>query len=215
MKIVAEIYKESTKTPLVIAYFTVDTPYQHEAEALKESLNGLGYGYWIVGVPNLGSWQKNTQYKAQFIKHALEKFSGKPLLYLDVDSIMVSEPEIFNNLKADIAAVHFAHKGELLSGTLWLGNTAACNELVKKWIQINEKYPETLPNGKHAWDQRTLKMAIKETKNINYVELPQAYTWIAGLTQMRCPEEKTPIIMHTRGAKRFKRLINGQKGYAK
>jgi len=214
MDIVAESFYKTSHTPLVIAYYTVDTPYQHEAETLKESLEGLDYGYWVAGVPNLGSWQKNTQYKALFIQYALERFSPNPLLYLDVDAIMVEPPVLLNDLEADIAAVHFAKGRELLSGTLYLGNTMACQRLVDKWIRLNEKYPDTLPNGREAWDQRTLEMAIQRM-TINYVELPQSYTWITGLTQRRCPEEKSPVIMHTRGAKRFKNLINGKKGYAK
>jgi len=214
--IVAESHFESrNKTrPLVIAYYTVDTPYEDEAEVLKISLESVGYSYLVCGVPNLGSWQKNTQYKSIFIRDMLERFFGKPLLYLDVDAIMIKPPVLLDNLKADIAAVHFSNGSELLSGTLWLGNTKQCNRVIEKWIRLNEQFPETLPNGKQAWDQRTLEMAIKRIQGINFVELPQGYTYIVELTQRRCPNVD-PVIMHTRGAKRFKNKINGKKGYAK
>jgi len=72
----------------------------------------------------------------------------------------------------------------------------------------------TLPNGKDAWDQRTLKMAIKRISGLKFVELPQEYTWIVELTSRHCPG-LNPIILHTRGAKRFKNIINGEKGYEK
>jgi len=210
----AEHSTNHPERPLVIAYFTVDTPYEHEAETLKASLESLDYSYHVCGVANLGSWQKNTQYKALFIKYMLDKYPGKNLLYLDVDAVMVKPPVLLDNLKADIAAVHFAKRVELLSGTLYLGNTPQCKRVVNKWIRLNEKYPETLPNGKDAWDQRTLEMAIKRIEGVKFVELPQEYTWITELTQRLCPG-LNPVIMHTRGAKRFKRLINGQKGYEK
>jgi len=205
--------------PLVIAYYTVDTPYEHEAETLKLSLETVGYSYDIRGVPNQGSWQKNTQLKAQFGQHMLDEYDGKPLLYLDVDAIMVTAPVLLDNLTADIAAAHFAKKkgaggGELLSGTVLFGNTPKCRRIVRKWLYLNAQYPETLPNGKAAWDQRTLKMAIAMVEDAVFVELPQAYTWIVELTQRYAPG-LTPVIMHTRGAKRFKRIMNGQKGYAK
>lgn len=203
------------KHPLVIAYYTIDTPYQHEAEVLKISLESLEYNYWVIGVPNLGSWQKNTQYKSKFIRYALDKFPNKSLLYLDVDAVMVKSPEILDTLDADVAAVHFANGSELLSGTLYLKNNKICKRLIDRWVRLNEKYPETLPNGKEAWDQRTLEMAINEMNSINYYELPQEYTWIVQLTQRRCPEADSPVIMHTRGAKRFKNIVNGKKGYAK
>ena len=215
----AEHDSGNPERPLVIAYFTEDTPYEDEAEVLKLSLESVGYSYMICGVPNLGSWQKNTQHKAHFIQEMLRKHPGKPLLYLDVDAVMVQPPDILDNLEADVAAVHFACRaggtpgGELLSGTLWLANTPKCHEVVEKWLELNETYPEVLPNGKEAWDQRTLAMALKCTPGVRFVELPQSYTFIIELTQRRCPAV-SPVIMHTRGAKRFKNKINGKKGYA-
>lgn len=204
--------------PLVIAYYTMGTPYEGEAEVLKVSLESVGYSYEVSGVANLGSWQRNTQYKSLFIQNKLLQHSGQALLYLDVDAIVVHPPVLLNHLQGDIAAVHFAYKpgkigSELLSGTIWLGNTPLCQQVVQKWIHLNEMYPEKLPNGKEAWDQRTLKMAIQCIQGINFIELPQEYTWITELTQRHWPG-LSPVIMHTRGAKRFKRLINGKKGYA-
>lgn len=210
----AESRVENANRPKVIAYFTADTPYEAEAEVLKISLESLGYGYLVCGVPNLGSWQKNTQYKAEFVQAMLEMHPGQPLLYLDVDAVMVQPPVLLDGLKADIAAVHFARQTELLSGTVFFGNTVQCNRVVQKWIALNKQYPVTLPNGREAWDQRTLEMAIKKIQGVNFVELPQEYTWIVELTQKRCPECTSPVIMHTRGAKRFKNKINGMKGFA-
>jgi hypothetical protein len=198
---------------LVIAYYTVDTPYEGEAEVLKLSLESMGYSYLVCGVPNLGSWQKNTQMKAEFISLMLEEMPGQPLLYLDVDAIMVQAPLLLDGLQTDVAAVHFAGRSELLSGTLFLGGTPLCGQVVQRWRHLNGQYPDTLPNGKPAWDQRTLAMAIKGTPGVKFVELPQEYTWITELTQKHQPG-LAPVILHTRGAKRFKRLINGQKGFA-
>lgn len=203
-----------TNRPRVIAYYTTDTPYEAEAEVLKASLETVGYSYTVCGVPNLKSWQKNTQYKAMFVRHMLQTHSGQPLLYLDVDSVMVEAPEVLDGLTADIAAVHFCGRNELLSGTVYFGNTECCNRCVDEWIRLNEQYPERLPDGREAWDQRTLKMAIEKTKGLHFVELPQEYTWIVELTQRHMPG-LSPVIMHTRGAKRFKRKINGQKGFEK
>jgi len=201
--------------PLVIAYYTIDTPYEEEAEVLKLSLETVGYSYDIRGVPNRGSWQKNTQLKAEFVRHMLMEYPGRPLLYLDVDAMMVQAPVLLDNLKADIAAVHFAKRTELLSGTVWFGNTTQCARIVQKWIHINEQYPDKLPNGRDAWDQRTLEMAIKKVDGAVFVELPQEYTWIVELTQRYAPG-LPPVIMHTRGAYRFKKLINtGKKGITK
>lgn len=197
----------SGSVPTVVGYYTVNTPYVQEAETLKLSLDALGYTHDIRGVPNLGSWQKNTQYKARFLSDRLAAYPlGTPLLYLDVDSIVVRPLEVLRGLRCDLAAVHFHDTTELLSGTLYLGNTQACRDMVKHWIALNEKYPTQLPDGRDAWDQRTLQMAIDGTPGFRFVELPQEYTWITELTQRRMPN-LCPVIIHTRGAFRFKRIV--------
>ena len=215
MNILAESHFDcgNPNHPLVIAYYTIGTPYEDEAEVLKLSLESMNYNYIVCGVSNLGTWQKNTQYKAHFIKYMLKINNGSPLLYLDVDAVMIQEPILLDDINADVAAVHFAKQKELLSGTLYLGNTSKCNQIINRWISFNEQYPETLPNGKQAWDQRTLEMAIKKIKGVKFVELPQNYTYIVEFTQRHCPG-LSPVIMHTRGAKRFKNKIDGMKGYA-
>jgi len=199
----------------VIGYFTQNTPYEHEAETLKLSLETFGYEYDIQSVPNLGSWQKNTQYKAHVILSMLEKYPDQPLLYLDVDAIMVHPPMVLEGLqdKCDIAAVHFNMTSELLSGTVFFSGSPLCTRLVKDWIKLNEQYPDKLPDRRPAWDQRTLEMAITQNPKVRFFELPQEYTWITELTQKTQPE-LNPVIMHTRGAKRFKNIINRKEGYA-
>lgn len=199
--------------PLVIGYFTEKTPYEHEAETLKLSLGTHDYHHHIVAVPNLGTWQKNTQYKAKVIKRALEEFPGQALLYLDVDCIMVKPPVILDDIDCDIAACHYGKSTELLSGTVYFSGSAMCKRVVDRWIELNIQYPKRLPNKLPAWDQRTLEMAIKDLTECRFTELPQSYTWIVELTEKVAPG-LDPVLMHTRGAKRFKNSINGEAGYA-
>ena len=91
------------KDLLVIAYFTVNTPYEKEKEKLVASCNRFGLNYYIKGVKNLGDWQKNTRYKATFVKECLLKFPTKKLLYVDADAIFNSYPSLFINYNCDIA----------------------------------------------------------------------------------------------------------------
>jgi len=200
--------------PLVVGYYTIDTPYEHEKETLKLSLETHGYSFEFLGIPNLGSWQKNTQFKSHFIKDMMTKYPATPLLYLDVDAIMLKPPEILDDINCDIAAVHYARNQELLSGTVYFSGSAACMKVVDRWIALNHQYPETLPDGRDAWDQRTLSMAIKDIRECKFQELPQEYTWIVELTDKWSPG-LIPVIMHTRGAKRFKHIMDGKEGYAK
>ena len=191
--------------PIVIGYYTTNTPYELEARKLIVSLEACGYEHDLMPVDNLGSWQANTQFKAQVVEQMLLKHK-RPILYLDVDAVMVQPPVILDNIECDIAAVHYADSTELLSGTVYF--TPASMPVVKRWQEINAQFPETLPDGRLAWDQRTLRMAILETK-ANFQELPQEYTWIVELTQKRFPG-LAPVILHTRGALRFQDLINSE-----
>jgi hypothetical protein len=49
-------------------------------------------------------------------------------------------------------------------------------------------------------------MVIFDTPGVSFVELPQEYTWITELTQRRLPKLR-PVIIHTRGAFRFKKVV--------
>jgi len=195
---------------LVVAYYTIGTPYEQESEILRLSLNAHRIPHAIHGVPNLGSWQKNTQFKSEFIKRMLAEHPNKPLLYLDVDAIVVSPLKEIEGLLAeetDVAAVMWDGAQTLLSGTVWFSGSKKCLESVDKWNELNRKYPEKLPNGQDAWDQRTLEMAVKQTPDLKFKPLSPGYTWIAELSSKKYPEIP-PVIMHTRGAFRFKRIID-------
>jgi len=187
--------------PIIIGYYTKNTPYELEVKKLIVSLEALEYEYDFMPVDSEGSWQRNTQMKARIVEELLRKHN-KPVLYLDVDAIMVQKPIILDTLSCDMAAVHFAGGGELLSGTVYFEPSGM--PIIKRWQELNKKYPQVLPDGRLAWDQRTLKMAIGDA---NYVELPQEYTWIVELTQKKYPG-LAPVILHTRGALRFQEIVN-------
>jgi len=199
--------------PLVVGFYTKDTPYEHEFQTLKLSLEEHGYEHDYLPVENLGSWQKNTQYKAIVIKSMLEKHVGNPILYIDVDAIMLHPPVILDDVDCDIAAVHYARNQELLSGTVYFANTPVCMQVVDRWIALHIQYPDKLPDRRPAWDQRTLALAITDIKACHFVELPQEYTFITELTAKHA-KGLNPVILHTRGAKRFKNVIDGKEGYA-
>ena len=78
---------------------------------------------------------------------------------------------------------------------------------MEKWIEFNAKYPDRLPDKRPAWDQRTLQMAINATPGLTFYELPQTYTYIVEMTPKKCPG-LVPVLLHTRGAFRLKKIIN-------
>lgn len=192
--------------PLVVAYYTKNTPYEDEAKSLRLSLDALKLEHYILGIDNLGSWQKNTQYKPRFLKHCLERYPNRPLLYIDVDAIVIKYPTEIQTLQCDLAATRYPNRGDVQSGTLFLGATGHCRYIIDQWIAMNERYPEKLPDGREAWDQRTLTMIINNVM-MDYRALPLEYCWICGYTARQYPH-MSPVIVHTRGAYRLQSYID-------
>lgn len=200
---------------LVVGYWTENTPYEHEAYVLSKTLDAQGLNYDLRAVPNLGSWQKNTQYKPTHIRQLMEEYPTRPLLYLDVDCVVLRPPKLVQTMPANVDfAVNISDRRTLHSGTLYFGPTDKAKNLVDVWIAECRRYPEVLPNGKAAWDQRVLQMVLERRHDLHWKTLPVAYCYIIELSQRYAPGV-SPILLHTRGALRFKRIINGQGGYEK
>lgn len=188
----------SIPTPIYIGYYTPGD-YEKDARTLTESLDAIGLPHDLINIGTGGTWQEITQRKAIIVKEAMIKHAGRPVVYLDVDCLVIRKPPMLYGLNCDVAAALFGGK-VLCSGTVYFGPTKKAMEVVDRWIQINAQYPTHLPDGRDAWDQRTLQMAINQVK-CNFTPLPPEYTYMVGLSQKKYPEVH-PIILHTRGSLR-------------
>ncbi len=189
---------------LYFCFFTRGTPYEDEAKIIKRSFEGIGLRHEIIGIPNRGTWQKNTQAKAEVVQQFCEKYPNQRLVYLDVDAVVLAKPVLFETTTADVAAVLYSTNRELLAGTIYLFSNERTMAVVRRWRELNEMYPDTLPNGEAAWDQKTLQMAIKEHKKegLQFEALPQEYCYMIGNSQRQYPG-LTPIILHYSAAFRW------------
>lgn len=152
----------------VVSYFT-DSEYAKLADRLICSLNRFCVNHCVQQVPDLGSWQANTHFKADFIGEMLDVFAASDIVWIDADAIMHRYPLVFDQTNADFAA-HFRYGVELLSGTLFFRNNASSRRLIKLWIQKNQENP-------NAWDQHNLHAAVLDWKG-PVEELPPQYCQI-------------------------------------
>lgn len=178
----------------VVSGYTINTPYEKEVETLKKTLKKFRISTdHIVSYENKGSWEKNCQEKAKIIKQKLKELK-KPIVWLDADSELFAYPNLFNDIKEEVA---FNSYNLGLNGcVLYFKPTEKVFELIEKWIEKNNKNPKEF-----FGDQTHLKEVIKEN-NISYYELPNSYCKIDFF-----PSDKK-IIGQNQASRRFKSLIN-------
>ncbi len=193
---------------VIVAYYTLNTPYEEEARKLISSLNKLGLHHDVVGVPNLGNWQANTRFKAKFMEDMLNKHQGKNLLYVDSDAIVHSKPVLFEGYNADIAVrwQDFRwRKNECLSGTIFMANNDKTRELCRRWQRINHNEG---PNAT-TFEQWNLGNVIKEMEaegKIISKNLPPEYTMIFDSMRAMYPNV-VPVIEHFQASRKLKNKV--------
>jgi len=182
---------------LVIAYTTTGDKYEQLSESLKESCSRFSIPFFLGKIQSLGSWEKNTHYKAQFIQECLNKFYIPYLVYVDVDATFRRYPDLFDTLDADIAfrTENFKWRSnEPLSGTVFLKNTDEVKSFVSTWINVNSKIPAIRKNPE-TWEQYNMKRALDNHINLSYYNLPPEYTFIFDHTKILYPHIE-PVILH-------------------
>ncbi len=192
--------------PLVVSYFTPD--YRAKANALMRSLRKLGIEFQVEPIEELGTWQKDSQFKAKFIwKKLTENFdkvlgTGRPIIWTDADSEVLSYPYAFEHTECDIAVCEFKHTNrdvtELLSGTIYFRNNEKSHRVVDKWIEVCNENPS-------LWDQRCLRKALNffADDGLRITYLPVSYCFIFDTHRKMFPDVD-PIIVHYQESRQAK-----------
>jgi hypothetical protein len=188
---------------LIIAYYTTGNHYEDLSENLKKSCNDFNLPLVLKPIQNLGSWEKNTHYKADFIYECLNTYNQN-LVYVDVDAVFRKYPTLFGELDCDIAfrTENFKwRKNEALSGTIFLNNNDKVRTLIKNWISINESIP-AVRNSPMTWEQANMQKAVQFDRGINYYNLPPEYTYIFDHTKRMYPNIE-PVIEHFQASRKI------------
>ena len=206
--------KKTTECPsslddlIVVGFYTVDTPYESEAQKTIDSCKKLKINYYFSGVRNFGNWQKNTRYKSTFLRECLDKFDGYRLLYIDCDAIINSKPVLFEDYKCDISVrwQDFSwRKNECLSGTIYLEPNDNTRSLCDIWINDNIKN-ENDDSTLEQWNLGNLIKKLSDSGNLIHKNLPPEYTFIFDHMKRIYPEIN-PIIEHFQASRQNRRKI--------
>lgn len=196
----------------IVSFFTIDTPYQDVAHKfLLPSLARLGIHSDVRGVDNLGSWQKNTSFKAKYLQYMLNLHTEN-IVFIDCDAEVIEYPRLFEQIPENYNfAAHILDRSawynrtgmgeEFLSGTLFIRNCDRSKEIIRLWVNECENSVQ--------WEQRLLKKVLEENSEWVY-NLPVEYCYIATLPDGREPFVKVdkPFILHHQASRKLKHLIN-------
>lgn len=187
----------------VISFYTIDTPYEQDADRLMRSLNKHDVQHYVRGVSLGGDWFDATRYKAEFIDECRRDMRG-PLLWIDADAYVHAPLTYFDSLDADLGAHYFAgpswpHADErlpldrLLSGTLYFGDTDNAAMLIDAWVSLNR----VLDNRgiREGGGQKNLWYLTTCMKDLRIARLPGEYCYVFD-KPWAYPAGCNPIIEH-------------------
>jgi hypothetical protein len=198
---------------IIASYYTIGTPYVDVCHAfLMPSVTELRLRTDIRGVTNLGSWQKNTSYKPEFIRLVMERHT-EDIVFVDSDAEIIRYPELFNNIPEQYCiAAHILDRNawygyanlqkryELLSGTLWIRNCAESRRVLDAWMDGCK--------ATNMWEQKVLQQVLEQL-NITPYQLPLSYCYIKTLPGNRLPliNVEEPVIVHNQVSRTLKNRI--------
>ena len=156
-----------TQDPLVISFYTENTPYQLEVLALISSCNELGIEAEIEGVPSEGSWERNCALKPFFIrKKLLEK--KRPVFWVDADAVFRKRPDFSFLRHSDLSfreMKRFSHdpRFRYCAGSLFFNYTPRGLQFVDKWCESCQQKIDGNKNLEYL-DQLTLVDLVDERR---------------------------------------------------
>jgi hypothetical protein len=178
---------------LVASYYS--PPYRREAMGLMESLDALGLDdYAVTAIEDRGSWERNCAFKPTFIRHKMVAHD-RPIVWLDADARVRSKPVLFDTLDGFDFACHYRYGVELLSGTLWFGNTPGGWALLREWEYECAAHPD-------EWDQRCLAVAVPKVPGLRTYVLPAEYVRVFD-----DPKMGEAVIEHMQASRRLRGKI--------
>ena len=181
---------------VVVAFYTLETPYEQEVEKLRASLLKIPeLKYDIVGLMPSTSWAANTAMKPVFIQDMMRKYPTKDILYIDADAVVHKYPEYFDTFDGDIGAHRLGDK-EYLTGTIYIKNNDSAKLFMDAWVKLQAQNP-TMRDG------TTFHRLIDAYENINFVNTPANYTQIFDLMK----DAGEPIIEHFQASRRLRNQV--------
>ena len=158
----------------LIAYYA-DPPgtkyYSRCADRLRKACHMFHLDYSILPLAT-GTWERNVARKPGFIAACLEELE-KPVLYVDVDTLLRREPKELHEVEGSIglARNYFNRRFPMVASVLYLQPDAVAKELLRRWdLLLAASRHRKLPFGDHS----LLNFAIEGSPDLSWQELPKS-----------------------------------------
>lgn len=190
--------------PIVLCFYTVNTPYEEEVKRLRESCQRLGLEHEIRGIPPLSSWERTCAYKARYILNEYRRLD-RPVLWCDADAVIHDLPLLVAGAEPDFA-ISKAAGWQFNSATIYFNRTEVAQLLLETWVKRCEEQPE-------IWDQIHLDSAWEEVtarRPLRTMWLPQSYAKIYDMNweaRLQSCGTTTPVIEQFQASRRFKTAV--------
>jgi hypothetical protein len=196
-------------TPLVISFYTENTPYQLEALTLIQSLRTLQIEADVVGLPSRKTWAQNCAIKPFFIQEKLREHK-RPVFWVDVDAVFLKKPDFSEMLGWDIGVraierMHFDPRFKYVSGSLFCNYTSRALRFIDAWCSLCAEALKK-QDDPVCLDQTSLASLIDSGFDVSIYPLPVAYAKIFDLdSDLIEPEEV--IVEHHQASRLYKNLL--------
>lgn len=163
--------------PLVVSYYTKNTPYEQEVQGLIKSCEQFGIEYSIDAIENLGSWEENCAFKPFFLKKKLEDLQ-RPILWVDADAVFLRPMEFEEFMFADLSLLKDSGTDPrfcVRSGTVFINATEKGLEALQIWCSYSEKIQAVEKKVLPFQDQVSLYFTLLCKPAISISLLPLKY----------------------------------------
>lgn len=163
--------------PLVVSYYTKNTPYEQEVQGLIDSCNKFGIEYSIDAVESLGSWEENCALKPFFLKKKLENVQ-RPILWVDADAVFLRPMEFEEFMFADLSLLKDNGTDPrfcVRSGTVYINSTEKGLNALEIWCSYSQQIQSLEQKALPFQDQVSLYFTLLSKPAISISLLPLKY----------------------------------------
>jgi hypothetical protein len=193
--------------PLVVSYYTKDTPYEKEVENLIASCKKFNIEHCIEGIKDRGSWAENCAYKPYFLKKKMKELN-RPLLWVDADGVFL-QGLIFEDFMYSDLVFYYDPKIKdprftAAAGTVYINFTEGGKESLDLWCYFSDEIIKEAGKPLRYMDQASLHFSMISKRSFNFIQLPIQY---AKIFDRDIPglDPSTIVIEHNQASRRFVR----------